>query len=413
MWSRFQANATADRILPSRSILIVLFTVVLNMTGVGLVWPILPTLVGELAAGSVSHTALIYGSIAVVFSIMQFVFAPILGALSDRFGRRPVMLLALTGLGLDNIMLAFAPSIEWIFAGRALGGIFGATFAVANAYMADVSAKEDRAAAFGMVGAAFGIGFILGPLIGGVLGEYDLRLPFYCAAVLSLLNVAFGWFFLEESLAPENRGKKDLRRSGAFSAITWLASNRIILPLAIALLIANTMQRGMESIWVLFTGVQYGWGTREAGFSLAIVGISFVLVQGFLVRRVVTRFGELATIVGGFSLSALMYLLLAFNTVGIFGYLGIIPHVIGWGVAGPALQALASRQVSASEQGFLQGGLSAISGLAAILGPAIATGTFAWFTGPMAPAHFPGAFFLAGCVLLVLAAWTGSRSNNG
>jgi len=399
--------------MPSRSVLIVLFTVVLNMTGVGLVWPILPTLVAELSGGTLSQTAMVYGAIAVVFSIMQFLFAPILGAMSDRYGRRPVMLVALAGLGLDNILLALAPTISWMVAGRALGGIFGATFSVANAYMADMSEGKDRAAAFGLVGAAFGIGFILGPLIGGLLGEVDLRLPFYCAAALSLANFVFGWFFLEESLPPENRGTKSLRGSGALSAMKWLASNRVILPLGIALLIANTMQRGLESIWVLFTGVQYGWGAREAGISLAVVGISFVFVQGFLIKRVVARFGEVLTIVGGFSLSALIYLLLAFNESGTIGYIGIIPHVIGWGVAGPALQALASRQVDSTQQGFLQGGLTAIAGLAAILGPAVATGTFAFFTSASAPIHFPGAFFLAGSALLLVAAWTGSRSASG
>jgi DHA1 family tetracycline resistance protein-like MFS transporter len=397
--------------MPSRSIIIVLITVVINMTGVGLVWPILPSLVEELAGGTLSETAVLYGLIAVVFSLMQFLFAPILGAMSDRFGRRPVMLVALTGLGLDNILMAFAPTITWMIIGRALGGIFGATFSVANAYMADVSTGKDRAAAFGMVGAAFGLGFILGPLIGGVLGEIDLRLPFYCAAALSFINVIFGYFFLEETLPPEKRAQKTTSKVGVFSSMKWMASNRIILPLGIALLLANTMQRGLESIWVLFTDVQYGWGTREAGLSLAVVGISFIFVQGFLVKRVVARFGEVATIAGGFTLSAVIYALLAFNTSGAIGYVGIIPHVLGWGVAGPALQALASQQVDETRQGFLQGGLTSVSGLAAIIGPASATGIFAFFTRESASIHFPGAFFLIGSAVLLIAAWCGSRAN--
>lgn len=396
--------------MPSKSVLVVLFTVVLNMTGVGLVWPILPTLVQQLSGGNISETAAIYGMIAVIFSIMQFLFAPMLGALSDRIGRRPVMLIALLGLGLDNILMALAPTIGWMIVGRALGGIFGATFSVANAYMADVSSDKDRAAAFGMVGAAFGLGFILGPLIGGVLGEVDLRLPFFCAAGLSLFNVIFGYFFLEETLPPEKRSHKPLFRSNPFTAISWLTSNKIILPLAIALLIANTMQRGLESIWVLFSNFQYGWGSREAGISLAVVGVSFIFVQGFLVKRVVAKIGEVKTIAAGFSLSALMYLLLAFNQNGLIGYIGIVPHVMGWGVAGPALQALASQQVDETQQGFLQGGLTAITGIAAILGPAIATGTFSYFTSQSAPIHFPGAFFLAGSILLLVAARNGARA---
>ncbi|MCB1460723.1 MAG: MFS transporter, partial [Nitratireductor sp.] len=191
--------------MPSRAILVVLATVVINMTGVGLVWPILPKLVEELSAGSISHVAITYGSIAVIFSVMQFAFGPVFGAMSDRFGRRPVMLVALAGLGLDNLLLAMAPNLGWIFVGRALGGVFGSTFSVANAYMADVSTGKDRAAAFGMVGAAFGVGFVIGPAIGGLLGELDLRLPFWFAAGFSFLNLAFGWLFLEETLPAEKR----------------------------------------------------------------------------------------------------------------------------------------------------------------------------------------------------------------
>lgn len=394
----------------NRASIIVLATVVINMTGVGLFWPILPGLVGELSGGPVSDTALWYGAISVIFALMQFLFAPMMGALSDRFGRRPVLLLALAGMGLDSIFVALAPNIFWLFIGRMLGGMFGATFSVANAYMADISTGKDRAAAFGLVGAAFGLGFILGPLIGGVLGEIDLRLPIFCAAGLSFINVVFGWFFLTESLPVEKRAHKPFFKTSFLSAFRWLAGKPVVVPLALALLLANTMQRGLESIWVLFTGVQYGWGAREAGVSLAIVGICFIVVQGFLVKRVVARIGEVATIACGFSLSATMYFLLAFNEISLVGYLGIIPHVLGWGVAGPALQALASQQVGESEQGFMQGALTSISGLAAIIGPAAATGTFAWFTGASAPVYFPGAFFLAGALFLLVAAWAGSRA---
>jgi len=379
------------------------------MIGVGMFWPILPGLVEEVTGGSLAQTAGALGALAVTFSLMQFIFAPVLGALSDRFGRRPVMLIALAGLGLDTIFMAFATSLTWLFIGRALGGIFGATFSVANAYMADVSEGKDRAAAFGKVGAAFGLGFILGPLIGGVLGEYDLRLPFYCAAGLSFLNVVFGYFFLEESLPIKNRSVRPINELNPLGAISWLLKNPVILPIAIALMLANTAQRGLEGIWVLFTAVQFDWGPREAGFSLAVVGICFVVVQGFLIKRVVARFGEFATIAVGFSLSAAMYVLLAFNEIGYIAYLGIIPHVIGWGVAGPALQAIASRQVDETSQGFVQGGLTAIAGLAAIAGPAISTATFAWFTSELAPVYFPGAYFFGGAFLLLLAAIIGSR----
>ena len=396
--------------MPSRAILVVLATVMINMTGVGLVWPILPKLVGELSTGSFSHVALVNGAIAVIFSIMQFVFAPVFGALSDRFGRRPVMLIALAGLGLDNLLLALAPSLFWMFAGRALGGIFGATFSVANAYMADLSSDKDRAAAFGMVGAAFGVGFVLGPAIGGLLGEVDIRLPFWVAAGFSFLNLGFGWLFLEETLPAEKRRNFSVGELNPFAALRWLVRQPAMLPLALALFIANTMQRGLEAIWVLFTGLQYGWGAREAGISLAVVGLSYVFVQGFLVRKTVARFGELATMTGGFLLSAVIYALLCVNTSGLIGFIGIVPHVIGWGLAGPALQALASQQVDARQQGYLQGGLSAISGLAAILGPAASSSILAWFTSPAAPFEFPGAFFAFGMLALCLAAWMGAQA---
>ncbi len=394
----------------ARSQWVVLATVTLNMAGVGLVWPILPTLVETLSDGSVSSTAALVGLISVVYALMQFLFAPLIGGLSDRYGRKPVMLLALAGLGLDNLFLALAPTIAWVLVGRALGGIFGATFAVANAYMADVTEGKDRAAAFGLVGAAFGLGFILGPLIGGVLGEIGLRVPFYFAAVLSVLNLIFGLFFLEETLPQEKRGDAGSSNRGMLKALGWMAANPVILPLSVALLIANTVQRGLEAVWVLFTGVQYGWGMREAGFSLAVVGICYVFVQAVMVRHVVKRFGEVATLVGGFTVSAAMYVVLSFNEIGLIGYLGIIPYVLGWGVAGPALQALASQQASAQEQGLLQGGLSAVNGMAAIVGPAISAAMFAFSTNPATPLYFPGAFFLAGSLLLLLAAGIGATA---
>jgi len=388
----------------TRSFVIVLITVTINMMGVGLVWPTLPSLVEELTQSSISQTAVYYGSIAVIFSIMQFIFAPILGALSDRYGRRRVMLIALAALGFDNIFLALAPTVGWMFIGRALGGVFGATMSTANAYAADTTSEKDRAGAFGMIGAAFGVGFILGPLLGGILGDIDLRLPFYVAAALSFANVIFGYFFLEESLPEEKRTTNAVKFSNPFSKIGWLFSNRILLMLGMTVLMATTMQRGLEGVWVLFTQHQYGWGTKETGFSLAVVGISYIFVQGWLVRKVIPILGETTTIVAGFVLSAIMYVFLSFNTIGLFGYLGIIPHVVGWGCAQVAIQTICSKQVESNQQGLLQGALTSIGGLSAILGPAIATASFAYFTSPLAPVNFPGAFFALGAVVLVLAA---------
>lgn len=397
--------------MPSPAILAVLAAVMINMMGVGLVWPILPQLVAELAPGATpSQVALWYGSIAVVFSIMQFLCAPLLGALSDRFGRRPVMLFALLGLGLDNLLLAFAPSLAWMFVGRALGGMLGATMSVATAYMADVTEGKDRAGAFARIGAAFGVGFIIGPVLGGVLGSIDIRLPFLVAAGLSLANFAIGWFFLAETLPGEKRRARRWRELNPFGAFAWLASQPAILLLAVAFTIATVMQRGLESVWVLFSGVQYGWGPREAGLSLTVVGICFVVVQGFLVGPSVKRFGEMRVLIGGYALSTVMFVFIAFNTSGLLGYLGIIPHVLGWGMATPALQALASRQVDESSQGYLQGSLTALAGLSAILGPAMSNATFAFFISDAAPVAFPGAFFLIGSVFIAAATLTAIRA---
>ena len=397
--------------MPSPAIVAVLAAVMINMTGVGLVWPILPNLVEELSPGSTtSQIALWYGGIAVIFSVMQFLCAPLLGALSDCYGRRPVMLATLLALGIDNLLLAFAPNLMWMFIGRALGGVLGASFAVANAYMADVTEGKDRAAGFAKVGAAFGLGFIIGPMIGGLLGTVDLRLPFLVAGGLSIANFVIGWFFLAETLPPEKRKQRSLLQANPFGAFAWLASQPAILLLAAALFIASIMQRGLEALWVLFTGLQFDWGTREAGLSLAIVGICFVIVQGFLVRPIVDRLGEKKAMVAGFSLSAAMFALLSLNTSGLVAYLGIIPHVLGWGVATPALQALASRAVDDKSQGYLQGGLTAIAGLSAIIGPAVSTTTFAFFTSQAAPFFFPGAFFALGAICLLAAAATGARS---
>lgn len=392
------------------SLIVVFVTVAINMMGVGMVWPILPDMVERLEGGDVSHVAAVYGATAVAFSLMQFLCASPMGGLSDRFGRKPVMLVALAALGIDNLLIAFAPSIGWMFAGRMIGGALASTISIAQAYIADTTETEKRAAGFGRIGAAFGIGFVLGPLLGGLLGEADLRLPFFAAAALSFANVAFGLAYLKETLPLQRRSRAPLAAANPFAAVAWFAKSPALLALGAALFVSHTAQRGLEAVWVLFTAEQYGWGAREAGFSLAVVGASFIVVQGFLVRHVVARFGERRTVVGGFALSTAMYLVLAFNAVGAIGFVGIVPHVLGWGVAGPALQAIVSRYAGPSDQGFLQGAMTAIAGLAAILGPAIAAGVFAWFTAPAAPMYFPGAYFLIASAAMAAAALLGRRA---
>lgn len=379
------------------------------MMGVGMMWPILPTLVDELTTGDISHTAAVYGATAVIFSIMQFLFAPVMGALSDRYGRRKVMLVCLLGLGFDTLLLAFAPSIIWVFLGRALGGVFGATYSIASAYITDTMKQEDRAAGFGMLGAAFGIGFIVGPLVGGFFGAIDTRMPFYFAACLSLANCCLGYLFLKETLPLEKRSSKSILRANPFGTLGLMRSSPTLLLLAIILLLLNATQRGMETIWVIFTQHQYGWGLQEAGISLAVVGISYFIVQGFLVRPTVRALGEKQTALVGTLLCSTMFLLLSFNTVPLIAYLGIPFYALGAGCAAPALQAIASEFVEPEQQGHLQGALTSLGGLAAIAGPALSAASFSYFTSQNAPYDFPGAYFALGTVMFFAIAFLVSR----
>jgi DHA1 family tetracycline resistance protein-like MFS transporter len=390
--------------MPNPSLFIVLGAVTINMMGVGLVWPILPLLVKELTGGSVSQVAVLYGATAIVFAIMQFVFSPIMGTLSDRFGRKPVMLVALTALGFDNILLAMAPTIGWMFVGRLIGGAFASSIAIANAYVADTMDEKDRALGFGLVGAALGIGFVVGPIVGGILGEIDLRLPFWVAAATSFINVGFGCFLLRESLPPEKRKVWSLRQSSPLSSIHWMFTTTGLILIATISLISTTMERGLESVWVLFSQHQYGWGMKDAGISLALVGVSFIVVQGILAGKVIPWLGEIRTIIYGSSLSAVIFFLLAFNKSSLLGFLGTIPHVLGWALASTAITTLASKRVDASSQGYMQGALGGITGFAAIIGPLMATSSFAWFTSINSPINFPGAFFIFGAGLLAISA---------
>lgn len=395
------------------SFVIVLATIMINMMGVGLVWPILPKLVEELTGGTLSEVSAVYTATVVVFSIMQFAVAPLMGILSDRFGRKPIMLFSLAALGVDYLLLAIAPSMIWMFIARSVAGAFAATFSIANAYVADTMEPDKRAGGFGLIGAAFGLGFIVGPVIGGFLGEIDLRLPFWFAASVSFLNVVFGAMFMRESLPPEKRRKRGLIQSNPFSSVRWMFKKPMLFLMAVILLLANTMQRGLESIFVLFTQHQYGWGMADAGISLAIVGVCFVVVQGFLAGKIIPMFGERNVIVWGLGVSSMFYFVMAFNRLSWIGFVGIVPHVSGWALASTAIQSFASRQVEADSQGYLQGAITGLGGLSAIFGPILAGSSFSWFTSQNAPFHFPGAFFvLAGGVLVLSSLLAGRHMAN-
>ena len=383
------------------ALIFIVATLVIDMLGIGLVWPILPLLIEELTGSGVGDAALIYGVLLSVYAVMQFALGPLIGTISDRFGRRPVLLASLFALGVDYVILALAPSLAWLVAGRVLAGILGETISTANAYVADITPREGRAAAFGLIGAAFGVGFTLGPLLGGVLGEIDLRLPFWFAAGLSFLNVAFGWFALPESLPRDRRRPIALERANPFGALLYMRRYASLITLIAALFLSGIAQQGLQGIWVLWTNVQLGYGVAEAGYSLAWVGVATVFVQGYLVRVVVPRFGERLVILVGYALSSAAFAALPFVTSSAVLYLAILVHICGWGTAGPSLQAAMSQNVPDHEQGLLQGTLSSVNTLTMILGPLLATGIFARTTGTDPIVAMPGAFYLVGAALFV------------
>lgn len=382
----------------------ILVTVVINMLGVGLAWPILPKLVQHLSGGAVADAAWAYGFLATGFALAQFFAQPILGALSDRFGRRPVMIVALIGIGADYLIMALSPNLAWLAVARIVGGVFAATNATANAYVADITAPKDRSRAFGLIGAAFGVGFVLGPLLGGVLGAIDLRLPFILAAVLAGANALYGLAVLPESLPTDRRRAFSLARANPFSAFVGMARFAGLAPLMLALLFINTGQRGLEAIWVLFLDYRFGWGVRDASFSLAFVGVLFVLVQGVAVGPVTRRFGEWPVAIAGFALSAVSmagYGLMAYPAL-IFPLIAL--QVSGVALAGPALSSLCSAKVPADEQGLLQGTLAAVNSLAVIIGPFSASMVLAAVTRPVPLIDLPGAWFFIAAILFAAGA---------
>jgi MFS transporter, DHA1 family, tetracycline resistance protein len=384
------------------AIAFVLVTLALDVFGFGLIIPIFPKLVATFAAENVAAASFTYGMLATVYSLMQFLFAPMLGSLSDRFGRRPVILLSLLGSGLDYFLLAYAQNLTWFFVGRVIAGITGANFAAATAYIADVSPPEKRAANFGLIGAAFGIGFIAGPALGGLIGNVGLRVPFIVAGILTLLNWLYGCFVLPESLAPTNRRKFTWGRSNPVGSLLHLRKYPMAMGLAGAHVLIHLAHQVLPSTWVLYTGYRYNWTVGQTGISLAIVGLTSVLVQVVLTPIIVRRLGESKTAVLGLGISALSY---AGYGLAPYGWIIYVILAIGSlaGVTGPAILALISRTVGADEQGSVQGSLASLASVAAIIGIPTATALFGYFIREDAPIHLPGAAFFFSALLTVCA----------
>jgi MFS transporter, DHA1 family, tetracycline resistance protein len=407
-------DTPAQAAAPPKAALAFIFAIVLlDVIALGIVVPVLPKLIESMLCGDTPRAAEIFGFFGTAWALMQFVFSPVLGALSDRFGRRPVLLISMTGHGLDYILMALAPSLAWLFVGRIVSGITAASFSTAYAYIADVTPAEKRAGAFGMVGAAFGIGFVLGPAIGGILGSFDPRLPFWVAAAFSLANAAYGYFILPESLPREQRMGFSWARANPVGSLRLLARHPELLGMAGVAFLYHLAHVVLPSVTVLYTSYRYGWDNATMGLTLAAVGVASGVVQGFLIRPTVDRFGERTALIVGLLFGAVGFAIYGVATTSA-GFWAGIPVMALWGLAGAASMGIMSRLVSASEQGQLQGANSSLMALAGLFGPGLFTQAFARSIAPGEGWHLPGAPFLLAAAMLLAAmglAWWVTRPN--
>jgi DHA1 family tetracycline resistance protein-like MFS transporter len=380
-------------------VLFILVTVLLDMLSFGIIIPVLPKLVENFLSGDTARAAAMYGFMNTTWALMQFFGSPIQGALSDRYGRRPVVLLSNAGLGLDYILMALAPTVGWLFLGRAISGLASSSFSTAGAYIADVTAPEERAAAFGKIGMVFGMGFIFGPALGGWLGAIDPRLPFWGAATLSLINACYGFLVLPESLPQERRTAFAWKRANPVGSLVLLRSHHELFGLAAVAFLGYLAHAVLPSVSVLYLGYRYGWGTAAVGLMMAGVGLAAMIVQGGLMRPITARLGERVTMLLGLVCGAYGFAWYGLAPEGWIFCLGI-PVMAFWGLAGPATQALMTRRVSSSEQGQLQGAIASINGLTGLIGPTLFTQSFAHFISETAW-RIPGAPFLLASLMLL------------
>lgn len=381
----------------------ILVTLLIDVTGLGIIIPVMPKLITHLTGGTMSEAARWGGWMTFAYAAMQFLFAPIMGALSDKYGRRPVLLASLFGFGLDYIFMAIAPTIWWLVLSRIIAGIMGASFTTAAAYIADVSPPEKRAQNFGMIGAVFGLGFILGPLVGGVLGPYGARVPFIASAILTLLNWLYGYFVLPESLGLEHRRPFEWKRANSIASLKNLGRYPVILGLVASLVLIQVAAHAVQSNWSFYTIEKFHWDERMVGLSIAMVGLAVGVVQGGLIRIIIPKLGQVRSVYVGLGVYSLGFFLYAAATTTWMMFAFTVVYCLG-GIAGPAIQGLISGEVPPSQQGELQGALTALMSLTAIVGPPLMANTFSWFTGPNAPFYFPGAALTLGGILTLVGA---------
>ncbi|WP_113661251.1 TCR/Tet family MFS transporter [Pedobacter nanyangensis] len=376
----------------------ILVTILFDCIGFGIIIPIMPALIKELTGATLSEASEYGGFLLTVYSLMMFACSPILGALSDKTGRRTVLLISLFGMAVDYFFLAFAHTISLLFLGRIIAGICGASITTASAYIADVSTPEKRAQNFGLIGAAFGLGFIIGPVIGGVFSQFGTRVPFMIAGGLSLINWLYGYFILPESLKKENRRKFEWKRANPVGALMQIKRYPSLLGLLAALLILFIAAQSTQTVWSFYTQEKFHWNETWIGYSLGFVGLTVAIVQGGLIRIIIPKFGQKKSIMFGLSLYVLGFVLFAFASKGWMMFAFMVPYALA-GITGPAIQGIISTQVKPDEQGELQGIMTSFMSLASIIGPLLMSYLFAHFTSKQTSIYFPGAPFMMGAVL--------------
>ena len=370
----------------------------IDITGLGIIIPVIPALITDLIDGSISEAAKYSGWLMFSYATLQFLFAPILGGLSDQYGRRSIILLSLLGFGINYMVMAIAPTITWLFIGRIFQGIMGASLTTASAYIADISTPEDKAQNFGLIGAAFGLGFILGPVIGGFLGQYGTKIPFIAAAIFTLINVIYGYLILPESLPLKNRRKFDIKRANPVGTLLSLKKYPIISGLLICIVLFNISQHATQSTWTFFTIEQFNWNEKWVGYSLGFVGLMAAIVQGGLIRIIIPKIGNIKSVYFGMIFYIIGLTLFAFANKSWMIFAIVIPFSLG-GITGPALQGIMTNNISDDEQGEFQGGITSLVSLTAIIGPLLMTNLFSYYTSDQSSIYFPGAPFLLAAIL--------------
>lgn len=388
----------------SAAIGFIFITMLIDIIGIGIIIPVIPKLLQELNHSDISDAARLGGWLAFAYAFTQFICAPLMGSLSDKFGRRPILLISLMAFAADYLVLALAPNVPWLFVGRIIAGITGASISTAMAYISDVSTPENKAKNFGLVGAAFGIGFIIGPVIGGLLGQFGSRVPFYAAAILCFVNFIYGYFVLPESLKPEKRRAFEWKAANPIGALARLKKFPTIIGLVTAMFFMYFASHAVNGNWSFYTMYRYHWDERMVGISLGVVGLLVAIVQGGLVRFINPRIGNGKSILIGFALNAIGQFLIAVATQEWMVLVFLIPYCLG-GLAGPAIQTEITNHVPANEQGQIQGTLASLNSATATFGPLVMTSTFYYFTHGEAPFEFPGAPFILAAFLMLIALW--------